>query len=148
MANKFVNDADCLSFLNPTKLPNSVARIYAPPDNNNNGKSEINLNERLLHEFDYEYPNGKWRCCSCYLGDDPSLQYAGYNDIEMIFCKACGKSMEEGLRTIFVKYDHVPIYIRESKVDKQYEEPLIKLLKKRFRNLVKGSVINSCLPVI
>ena len=96
----------------------------------------------------YEYPSVKWRCCACYLGDDMNKKYAGYNELENALCKACGKPMYEGLRTLIVKYDHVPFYIRESKIDKIYQNALVKLLNKRFRNLVNAEVDNECLPVI
>ena len=96
----------------------------------------------------YEYPSIKWRCCSCYLGDDMTKKYAGYNNLDSSLCKACSKPMYEGLRTLIVSYEHVPFYIRESKIDKVYQPALVKLLKKRFRNLIVGVVNNDCLPVI
>ena len=75
-------------------------------------------------------------------------KYAGYNDLDSQLCKACSKPMYQGLRTLIVSYEHVPFYIRESKIDKVYQNALVKLLKKRFRNLVDGVVDNDCLPVI
>jgi len=96
----------------------------------------------------YEYPSVKWRCCGCYLGDDMTRKYAGYNDLGTLMCRACGKPMYEGLRTLIVRYEHVPFYIRESKIDKVYQNALVKLLNKRFRNLVDAEVDDDCLPVI
>lgn len=101
-----------------------------------------------LDSPNYEYPSVKWRCCACYLGDDMTKKYAGYNGLDSPLCKACGKPMYEGLRTLIVRYEHVPFYIRESKIDKVYQNALVKLLNKRFRNLVNAEVDNNCLPVI
>ena len=151
MDEKYTSNDDCLSFFDPTRLPNSIAKSASKDSSNsNNGKSEVvaTADESVVEELDYEYPNGKWRCCSCYLGDDVANKYAGYNDLDMPNCKACGKSIEEGLRTIFLKYEQLPMYVKEGKVDKVYEEPIVMLLKKRFRNLVQGTVYNNCLPVI
>lgn len=156
MDDKYTNNDDCLSFFDPTRLPNTVLKSQGKEKNGNkdsdnsnkNGKLEVETDRSVVEELDYEYPNGKWRCCSCYLGDDVANKYAGYNDLDMVNCKACGKSISEGLRTIFLKYEELPMYVKEGKVDKVYEEPIVMLLKKRFRNLVQGTVYNNCLPVI
>lgn len=96
----------------------------------------------------YEYPIAKWRCASCYLGDDMLRRYQGYNELNHELCKACGKTMKQGLRTLCVKYEHVPLYLRNSKVDKVYKNSLIKLLQKRFRNLINGKIDNKCIPIV
>ena len=95
-----------------------------------------------------EYPSNKWRCCDCYLSDDYTKKYAGYNDITFNKCKSCGKLLNECIRSIFVKYEYVPLYVRESKVDNIYKTEIAKLLSKRYRNFVETFVDNSCLPVI